>query len=106
MGQRQRPRPKRLAEKLRSVRELLDLTQEQMAERLKHIEGPPRAGHVSEFEHGKREPSLLYLLAVASLAGVPMEMLVDDEINLPERLPGMPEYKQMMKRVRAHRHRR
>lgn len=106
MGQRQRPRPKRLAEKLRSVRELLGLTQEQMAERLKYIEAPPQPGHVSEFEHGRREPSLLYLLAVASLAGVPMEILVDDEIDLPERLPGMPEYERMMKRMRVRRQRR
>ena len=87
MGRRQRPRPKRLADKLRHVRELLGLTQEQMADRLKHVESPPQPGHVSEFERGKREPSLLYLLAVVRLAGVTIEMLVDDEFDLPDRLP-------------------
>jgi transcriptional regulator with XRE-family HTH domain len=90
MGQSPRPRPKRLATKLRQVRTLLDLTQEQMAEALKHIESPPQSGHISEFENGRREPSLLFLLAVARLAGVPMEMLVDDELDLSERLPATP----------------
>jgi transcriptional regulator with XRE-family HTH domain len=58
-----------------------------MADRLKHVETPPQPGHVSEFEHGKREPSLPYLLAVARLAGMPMEAFVDDELDLPDRLP-------------------
>ena len=87
MGQRQRPRPKRLATKLRQVRDLLGLTQEQMAERLGQIESPPQPGHISEFENGRREPSLLFLLAVARLAGVNMELLVDDGIDLPTKLP-------------------
>jgi transcriptional regulator with XRE-family HTH domain len=87
MGRRQRPRPKRLAEKLRHIREMLGLTQEQMADRLKHVETPPQPGHISEFERGKREPSLLYLLAVVQLAGVTMETLVDDKLDLPDRLP-------------------
>jgi transcriptional regulator with XRE-family HTH domain len=89
MGQRQRPRPKRLASKLRRIRAQLGLTQEQMAEALKHIESSPQPGHISEFESGRREPSLLFLLAVSRMAGVPMEDLVDDEIDLPDKLsPG------------------
>lgn len=87
MGQRRRPRPKRLASKLQRIRAQLGLTQEQMAERLKGIESPPQPGHISEFESGRREPSLLFLLAVARMAGVLMEDLVDDEIDLPNRLP-------------------
>jgi transcriptional regulator with XRE-family HTH domain len=57
-----------------------------MAERLKYIESPPQPGHISEFESGRREPSLLFLLAVARLAGVPMEILVDDELDVPNNL--------------------
>ena len=106
MGQAPRPRPKRLASKLRQVRAMLDLTQEQMAERLKHIESPPQPGHISEFEHGKREPSLLFLLAVARLAGVPMDVLIDDELDLPERLTSDPGYEWVMKYVRINRARR
>jgi transcriptional regulator with XRE-family HTH domain len=72
--------------KLRQIRSSLQLTQEQMAEALKHIASPPQPGHISEFELGKREPSLLFLLAVARLTGVPMELLVDDKLDLPEDL--------------------
>jgi transcriptional regulator with XRE-family HTH domain len=84
MGQSPRPRPKRLGEKLRQVRLALGLTQEQMAERLKDIESPPKPGHISEFELGRREPSLLFLLAAARLAGVPMENLVDDSLEVAD----------------------
>lgn len=86
MGQSPRPRPKRLAVKLRQIRALLGFTQDQMAERLKHIESPPQPGHISEFESGRREPSLLFLLALSRLAGVSMEVLADDELDLPEKL--------------------
>ena len=86
MGQSPRPRPKRLAYKLRQTRILLGFTQEQMAEHLKHIESPPQPGHISEFESGRREPSLLFLLALSRLAGVAMEALVDDELDLPTKL--------------------
>jgi transcriptional regulator with XRE-family HTH domain len=87
MGQAARPRPKRLALKLRQLRKLLDLTQEQLATSLNHIESAPQLGHISEFEQGRREPSLLFLLAITRLTGVSMELLVDDDLDLPERLP-------------------
>lgn len=87
MGQSPRPRPKLLAIKLRQLRGLLGLTQQQMAEAVAHIEPPPQSGHISEYERGRREPSLLFLLAVARLAGISMEILVDDELDLPKRLP-------------------
>lgn len=81
-----RPCPKHLAEKLRQVRLRLMLTQEEMAARLEQIPVPPQPGHVSEFENGRREPSLFYLLAIAQLAGIPMELLVDDDLELPDKL--------------------
>ena len=87
MGQSPRPRPKRLAPKLRQIRSLLGLTQEQMAEAVKHVPSPPQPGHISEYELGKREPSLLFLLAVVRMANLPMEVLVDDELDIPEKLP-------------------
>lgn len=87
MGQSSRPRPKRLASKLRQLRELLSFTQEQLATAVEHIEPPPQPGHISEYERGRREPSLLFLLAVTQLAGIPMEILVDDELDLPNKLP-------------------
>lgn len=86
MGQSRRPQPARLASKLRLIRELLELSQEQMAERLKHVKSPPQPGHVSEFESGKREPSLLVLVAYARLSGVLVDELVDDDLDLPNKL--------------------
>ena len=87
MGQARRPQPARLALKLREVRTLLGLSQEQMAERLKHVKSPPQPGHISEFERGKREPSLLVLVAYARISGVLVDVLVDDELELPDKLP-------------------
>jgi transcriptional regulator with XRE-family HTH domain len=87
MGRSPREHPKRLASKLRHIRGALNLTQEQMAELLRQVKPSVRPGHVSELERGLREPTLLMLLRYARLASVPMEMLVDDELDLPEKLP-------------------
>lgn len=43
---------------------------------------------ISEYESGKREPSLLILLAYARVARVHLETLIDDEATLPDKLPG------------------
>jgi hypothetical protein len=40
---------------------------------------------VSNFELGTREPDLLVVLRYSRLAGVPMETIVDDLLNLPEK---------------------
>lgn len=90
MGQSRRPQPARLALKLRQVRTQLGLSQEQLAERLKHVKSPPQPGHISEFENSKREPSLLVLVAYARLSGVTVDLLVDDNLELPEKLPAVP----------------
>lgn len=83
MGQKQRPQPKRLAAKLLAIREGLGLTQEQMAERFKHVKSAPQPGTISRYETGQREPSLLVLLAYARLAGVSTDVLIDDKLTLP-----------------------
>jgi len=86
MGTNPRVRPKRLAEKLRYIRASLDLTQEELLREL-GIEGLATQSKISEFESGKRDPSLLILLQYSLLAGVHMEDLVDDKADLPARLP-------------------
>jgi transcriptional regulator with XRE-family HTH domain len=85
MGTRHpRPQPERLAEKLRQIRTLLDYTLEEMAQALAQVKkSPPTKSHIHRFEAGVREPSLLVLLEYARVAGVPLETLVDDEIDLP-----------------------
>jgi transcriptional regulator with XRE-family HTH domain len=39
---------------------------------------------VSNFELGTREPDLIVVLRYSRLAGIPMEIIVDDQLNLPE----------------------
>jgi transcriptional regulator with XRE-family HTH domain len=39
---------------------------------------------VSNFELGTREPDLLVVLRYARLAGIAMEVIVDDNLSLPE----------------------
>jgi transcriptional regulator with XRE-family HTH domain len=85
MGTNPRVRPKRLAEKLRRIRESLGLTQSELLRRL-DIEELATQSKISEFESGRRDPSLLILLQYSRLAGVHMEDLVDDETDLPAKL--------------------
>ncbi|MET0624630.1 MAG: helix-turn-helix transcriptional regulator [Pyrinomonadaceae bacterium] len=81
-----RPRPERLAEKLRQIRLALGLSQPEMLRRL-GLEESMQYARISEYETGQREPSLLTLLAYSRVAGVHMEVLADDEMNLPDKLP-------------------
>jgi transcriptional regulator with XRE-family HTH domain len=89
MGTRHsRPRPDRLAEKLRSLRQSLGYTLEEMARALSGVKkSPPSKAHVLRYETGAREPSLLYLLEIEKVCGVEVRDLIDDEreINLPKR---------------------
>lgn len=81
-----RPKPERLAEKLRQIRLALGLSQPEMLKRL-GLEEVMQYARISEYKTGLREPSLLTLLAYAYVAGVHMEVLADDELNLPEKIP-------------------
>lgn len=81
-----RPKPERLAEKLRQIRLALELSQPEMLKRL-GLEEVMQYARISEYETGLREPSLLTLLAYSYVAGVHMEVLADDELDLPEKLP-------------------
>jgi DNA-binding XRE family transcriptional regulator len=92
MGRGRRARPKKLQGKLCEIRRRLDITQEEMAKSLiKHgAEKTTHSGYVADFESGKREPSLLGVLAYAKSIGVCSDALLDDEVNLPEKLPRKP----------------
>ncbi len=87
-----RPKPERLAEKLRQIRDGLGLSQTEMLKRL-GLEENMSYARISEYETGVREPSLLTLLEYARIAGVHMEDIVDDELDLPDKLPGPVRYK-------------
>jgi len=103
MGSARRPLPEQLPFKLLKIRQLLGLTQEQMAVRLAHLKPPPQPGLISRLEQGKREPSLFMLLEYARMAGVPMEVLVDDEIDLPQKLPVRAAFRNTHKKCTAKR---
>ena len=81
-----RERPERLAEKLLQIRNALGLSQGGMLQRIGLGESGYRH-YVSHFELGKREPSLRTLLEYARAANVYVEVLIDDELDLPVNLP-------------------
>lgn len=85
MGRSRRPHPQRLALKLRRIREALGVSQAEMVKLLAQPKVHP--AHISGFERGEREPSLLVLLRYARMAGVCLDALVDDELDLPAKLP-------------------
>jgi transcriptional regulator with XRE-family HTH domain len=86
MGTRPRARPLRLAEKLRQIRESLGLSQSEMWHRL-GVEDIIVFKQISAFELGKREPPLTILLQYARVAGISTDVLIDDVLDLPAKLP-------------------
>lgn len=86
MGKAMREKPIYLAEKLLQIRTALGLSQNGI---LEHLGLANRAyrNYISDFERGVREPSLPVLLQYARAAGVYVDVLIDDEVDLPERLP-------------------
>ena len=90
MGVKARQKPARLAEKLLQIREALGLSQNELIRRL----GVELAqNRISDYELGKGEPSLPLLLSYARLAGVCLERLVDDELDLPAKMPGKSQHR-------------
>ena len=86
-----RPRPKRLAEKLLQIRQSLGLSQSEMIKQM-GVADMIHYPNVSKYELDKNEPPLMILLAYAKLAQVHLEVIVDDEIDLPRKLPGTFDY--------------
>lgn len=95
MGKAARQRPARLAEKLVTIRTALGLSQNGMVRQL-GLEGELLREDVSRFERGVGgEPPLAILLRYARIIsttgrGEFLEALIDDEMNLPERMPADP----------------
>lgn len=86
MGRIPREQPSRLTEKLIYVRKAMDLSQDEMVRRL-GLEDRLSREEISKYERGLRTPSLLTLLKYARAAGLIVDDLIDDEIDLPKRLP-------------------
>ena len=80
MGKTKRPYPRKLARKLRQIRKQSGMSQTEIAKRLDVKE----RATISQFESGKREPPLPTLLKYARLAGVVVDALIDDKLDLPK----------------------
>lgn len=89
MGRSTKESPRRLAKKLLQIRSALGLSQNEMRRYLglgeKYLQGS-----ISGYELGTRIPPLVVLLAYAEVAGVYVDVLIDDRLDLPEKLPCKP----------------
>jgi transcriptional regulator with XRE-family HTH domain len=92
MARGARERPRRLSEKLLTIRQELSLSQTELLRRL-GAEDRMAYNRISEFESGKGEPSLIILLEYARVAGVCVDVLIDDKLELPAKLPARPKHK-------------
>ncbi len=86
MGTKPRPRLKHLPRKLFQIRTALGLSQSEMLSRL-GVEDLITYHQISRFETGTREPPYIVLLRYARVAGVSTDVLIDDDLDLPAKLP-------------------
>ena len=75
-----------MADKLSEIRARLGLSQGEMVRRL-GLEDELERDYISKYERGVREPSLPVLLKYAEAAGVCLDVLANDEFDLPAKLP-------------------
>jgi transcriptional regulator with XRE-family HTH domain len=75
--------PKRLPEKLKKIRILLKLSQNELIRRL-GFEGELIQSHISAYEVKKhnRTPPIGVLLQYSRISGIPLENIVDDALEL------------------------
>lgn len=87
-----RPRPKRLAAKLLQIRNALGLSQTELWKQL-GVEDEIPFKRISKYELDQNEPPLSVLLQYARVAGVCMDVLANDDLDLPAKLPSNPKHK-------------
>jgi transcriptional regulator with XRE-family HTH domain len=100
MGVRARQRPERLGEKLLQIRLALGLSQSELIKRL-GIEDIISYKKVSDYERGNREPTLPILLRYARAANVAMEAIVDDDLDLPDKMPSAKKHEGIKRKTSA-----
>lgn len=91
MGRGSREKPERLGEKLTELRSALGLSQTEIVSRM-GLDEKLNRDDISKYERGVREPSLIVILRYARLAGICLDVLVDDELDLPTKLPSKPKH--------------
>ncbi len=83
MGRGKRELPKQLGRKLKQIRLSLNIeTYDEMIDRLNCPDIKLYPSSIYLFEQGEREPLLVVLLKYARLAKIPVEILIDDDLNL------------------------
>lgn len=91
MGRASREKPARLAAKFVQIRTALGHSQDGIIRHM-GLEGRLGRDDVSKYERGVREPSLPTLLKYAEAAGVCVDVLINDDLDLPDRLPSSPKH--------------
>lgn len=82
MGRGSREIPARLGEKLTQIRSYLGVSQDGLVREFGLSDKLTR-NEISKYERGVREPALAVLLKYARAASVNVEVLMDDELELP-----------------------
>ena|ERR1700755_3019373 len=80
--------PGRLSEKLLLIRSSLGLSQSELLRRL-GLEDDLWYTQISGYELGRSVPPPVVLLEYARLANVYVEVLIDDKLDLPDKLPSL-----------------
>jgi len=99
MGRATRLRPERLPEKLLTIRLALELSQTEMLRRL-GFEDKLWYTQISGYELGRSVPPPPVLLQYARVANVYVEVLIDDELDLPAKLPSAKKHEGVRRRQR------
>lgn len=86
MGRASKRSPTRLAEKLLQIRLTLGLSQNEMIRRL-GLEDELLQASISGYELGTRIPPLHVILSYAETAGICTDVLINDNLDLPAKLP-------------------
>ena len=81
MGRTKRETPRKLARKLKQIRDRAGLSQTEIAKKL----GVKDRASISQFESGKIEPPLPVLLRYARLVKASTDVLIDDKLSLPRK---------------------
>ena len=104
MGRAPSYKPARLGEKIVEIRRKLGLSQNGL---IKHLGLSEELfqGDISAYELGNRVPDLRTLLLLAHAAGIYVDVLIDDSLDLPDGLPASPRSAGVQRRAKSSRKR-
>ena len=91
--------PERLPEKLLLIRNSLGISQSEMLHRL-GLEDDLWYTQISGYELGRSVPPPVVLLEYARVANVYIEVLIDDKLDLPDKLPSAKKHEGLRRRTR------